>query len=664
MQFRTLTEAETGRLIQQGCSASDWSSVLIAPSCDLGRIHNVRFLGSARIAENNGTLSFEQFDLPCGLYDCAIADCDIGPRARISNVGTLIARVSIGADVLIEDIGMFVNDPDASFGNRVELDVWNEGGGRTAPLFNKLTAQSAYLYAALRHNKEFSQTLDAMYRKEADASIPARGGVGAGARIVRCGSLKNVNIGPAAVLQGAQSLEDGTILSAPEHPTAVGEGVNAKHFVIAEGARVESGVLLDKVFVGQGVKMGKQFSAENSVFFANCEAFHGEAVAVVAGPYTVTHHKSTLLIAGMFSFYNAGSGTNQSNHMYKLGPVHQGVFERGCKTGSFSYVLFESRIGAFSALLGKHLTNINTPNLPFSYIYEKGGDSFLVPGMNIFSVGTVRDGEKWPKRDSRKVADKRDLIIFDVYSPYTIEKMRLGRDELLALNEGASKERDSILYGGVQIRTVLLRKGAKFYASAVQRYLAEKTLDALAQRLRNGASWKSATTAFTPAAGLSSPRLWTDLSGLLAPVEVVKQLEQDVIAGTVSSYDILLQRFADIASRYREYEWQYVYDAFTAEFGYAPCDITKDQALTLIDEWKKISLTAISAIAEDAKKEYSPTFHVSFGLDLPPEEAEADFEAVRGTAESNSVVKKLIGDTEAINAKADELAGLMRKSAH
>ena len=91
-------------------------------------------------------------------------------------------------------------------------------------------------------------------------------------------------------------------------------------------------------FVGQGVQLGKQFSSENSLFFANCEGFHGEACSIFAGPYTVTHHKSTLLIAGIYSFYNAGSGTNQSNHMYKLGPVHQGVLQRGSKNGSFSYM--------------------------------------------------------------------------------------------------------------------------------------------------------------------------------------------------------------------------------------------------------------------------------------------------------------------------------------
>jgi len=70
-------------------------------------------------------------------------------------------------------------------------------------------------------------------------------------------------------------------------------------------------VILDGCFVGQSVKLGKQYSAENSAFFANCEGFHGEACSIFAGPYTVTHHKSTLLIAGLFSFFNAGSGTTK-----------------------------------------------------------------------------------------------------------------------------------------------------------------------------------------------------------------------------------------------------------------------------------------------------------------------------------------------------------------
>ena len=65
---------------------------------------------------------------------------------------------------------------------------------------------------------------------------------------------------------------------------------------------VDGGALLAKTYVGQGCRVGRQFSAENCLMFANCEAFHGEACSVFFGPYSVTHHKSSLLIAGMFSF--------------------------------------------------------------------------------------------------------------------------------------------------------------------------------------------------------------------------------------------------------------------------------------------------------------------------------------------------------------------------
>lgn len=70
----------------------------------------------------------------------------------------------------------------------------------------------------------------------------------------------------------------------------------------------------------------------------------------VAGPFTVSMHKSSLLIAGMYSFLNAGSGSNQSNHMYKLGPIHQGIVERGSKTTSDSYILWPARVGAFQKI--------------------------------------------------------------------------------------------------------------------------------------------------------------------------------------------------------------------------------------------------------------------------------------------------------------------------
>ena len=73
------------------------------------------------------------------------------------------------------------------------------------------------------------------------------------------------------------------------------------------------------------------------------------------------------------------------------------------------------------------MANLDIPSFPFSFIFEEEGKSYMLMGINIFSMGTVRDEEKWPSRDRRKALNKRDKIIFDVYSPYSVEKMRRGR---------------------------------------------------------------------------------------------------------------------------------------------------------------------------------------------------------------------------------------------
>ena len=113
------------------------------------------------------------------------------------------------------------------------------------------------------------------------------------------------------------------------------------------------------------------------------------------------------------------SGSNQSNHLYKLGPIHQGVIERGAKTTSDSYILWPSRIGAFSLVLGRHYRHSDTTDFPFSYLIEEKDESRLIPGITLQSIGTIRDSQKWPKRDRRKDTNLLDSINFNLLSPYT-----------------------------------------------------------------------------------------------------------------------------------------------------------------------------------------------------------------------------------------------------
>ncbi|OIO94013.1 MAG: hypothetical protein AUJ92_11165 [Armatimonadetes bacterium CG2_30_59_28] len=606
-------------------------------------------------------IEVEGISKPCGLFHAHIHDCEIGDDVRIASIGTVVSNYVIESHVFVENVSALVADTTASFGNGVELEPVNEGGGRGVTIFNDLTAQTAYLQAMLKHDDDFSEKMGALIDAHVASQTSGTGRISSGVTILHCGEIRNVNVGPSAILHRAARLENGTVNSCPEHPTEVGPGVHAESFVISEGATVDGAAIIDNVFVGQGARIGKQFSAENSLFFANSEGFHGEAVAVFGGPYTVTHHKSTLLIAGLFSFYNAGSGSNQSNHMYKLGPVHQGVLERGCKTGSFSYLLHETHLGAFSVVLGKHLVNINIPHLPFSYIYAEGNDTKMIPAMNIFSIGTVRDGEKWPQRDRRKCRHLRDLIIFEVFSPYTVEKMCSGRDALQALSAETSKEKTFINHGGVQIKRLMLRKGAKFYSMAIRRYLNLKVWERLSSALQSGGNWTDAVASLVPATDLDSPALWTDIAGLLTPRQRMRSLLDAVKAGTISSYQDALAELQRMHDQYGSDEWAYVCHLFSREHGRSVSELTCELAGMLLEEWHEMATSLHAMILEDAKKEFGAQSRIGYGLDLTEDEAAADFESVRGTIETNSVINKLNAEREALEGQYVEWKTLLEK---
>ena len=73
----------------------------------------------------------------------------------------------------------------------------------------------------------------------------------------------------------------------------------------------------------------------------------------------------------MFSFFNAGSGTNQSNHLFKCGAVHQAVHRRGCKFASGAYVMSPAIEGVYTMIMGRHTHHHDTSVFPFPDLLEQ-----------------------------------------------------------------------------------------------------------------------------------------------------------------------------------------------------------------------------------------------------------------------------------------------------
>ena len=655
-QWRDLSAEEIDQLIRQGCICANWSKIRVADGFRAERVQATHFCGDVELGVFEKEVSFfGGVSKPAGIYHATIHNCTIGNNVYISHVRNYIANYIIEDDAVIDNIDLLAVDGVSAFGNGTEVAVVNEAGGREIPIYDRLSAHTAYLVAFYRHRPRLIEQLKRMIRDYTQSVTSSRGRVGRDARILNSRILKNIRIGPAAVIEGVGRLENGSINSSPEDPVYIGPGVYAEDFIACSGSTITDGTIICECFVGQGTVLAKQYSAENSVFFANCGGFHGEACAIFAGPYTVTHHKSTLLIAGLFSFLNAGSGTNQSNHMYKLGPVHQGVVERGSKTGSDSYMLWPAKVGAFTVVMGRHYRNADTSDLPFSYLIEHEDQSVLAPGVNLRSVGTVRDARKWPQRDRRKDPNKLDFINFKLLSPYTIQKMMNGRDLLRRLREISGSTSDYFAYHSVKIPNVALQRGIVLYQTGIDKFLG----NCLLRRLENRelATLDEVHALLQPETDVGLGK-WIDLAGMFAPEKVVEQLLTDIESGAVETLEKLDARFGAMHEAYPSYEWAWAADAIEKQLGKSIEALTADDILDLTTRWKEAVLELDHRLYSDAQKEYAVTARTGFGLDGDRETQRRDFEAVRGSFEADGFVGEI---EKHITAKTELSNDLVRR---
>jgi hypothetical protein len=652
MHYRNLTDQEILLLEKNGCAAEDWSRIQVKPEFDPQWLHQVYFAGEVHLGVFSGKVEVEKgLKKSSGIYRSYIEDCTIGDGAYIADVNNLVAY-HIGEDVAIENVGTMLVNGESTFGNGIELEVLNEGGGRELPICDKLSSQIAYLIVNYRHDKKLIEELNRIIHNYVESKRSNRGSIEKGVRIVDTTAIKNVNIGSNAKIHGTQLLEEGSVMSCEDDPVEIGEGVIAKGFIIHSGSKVESSAILENTFVGQSVDVGRQFSAENSVIFANSEAFHSEAVSLYGGPYTISHHKSTLLIAGQYSFYNAGSGSNKSNHLYKLGPVHQGILERGSKTGSFSYMMWPCRVGPFSVVLGKHKTNFDTADLPFSYIDAKSDRSELIPALNLFTVGTLRDSRKWPDRDKRRDPNKLDLIHFDLFSPFIVQKMVNGSKILKRLKDNASREQRYVPYKGLHIPRLMLRTAQKYYEIGIKSYLGSELASHLDKT--QATTFDELKQELIPRDGNGKGR-WVDVSGMFASQDDINRLCENVKEGSVASIDDLLGEFRKIYDSYPASSRAWCCDLIAERLGIQLEDITKDHLIAIIEDWKVNAEKMNNMIIKDAQNEFSESSKIGFGIDGDQETRDKDFEAVRGGFEANAFVQGLKKEIEEIGQKADAL---------
>lgn len=573
--MREITVNEIGILEEAGCHAEDWTEISVDDDFCVTAVKNVQFYGHVEIGSLNGVVEVEDgFLRRCCIQNATLRNVSVGDECLIENVRGYISGYAIGSNTYISDCGIISAQPGAAFGQGETISVLNEGGDGNIVLSPELTSQTAWLMVNYPEVCRLAQASVAAKR-------PDVASIGSHCRIVGCKDVANTLIGDAAELKGVTRLSNCTVGSTDDASTFIGADVIMANSIVAPGATVTDGAKVMDCFVGESVHIGKGFSAEASIFFANSYMDNGEACAAFCGPFSTSHHKSTLLIGGAFSFYNAGSGTNQSNHAYKMGPIHWGTLARGSKTASGSHILWPATIGAFSMVMGKIETHPNLRRLPFSYVIAKEGKTYVVPGINIKTVGTWRDVGKWPKRDLRPQSSRRDLINFAFPNPYIIQSVLEGKELLLNLEQQQGKNVLEYEYKGCHIRRTSLVNGIQYYDLIIRLYL-----------------WQHFQTSDTEG-GEKQSGTWLDLCGMLAPKVEIDRVIHDVRTGSIASIDELERILADIHADYRSNASAYA--QFVMQHVGGNMFVDQDYWLA---EAEKAHTQWLAMVRADAEKEY------------------------------------------------------------
>lgn len=586
--YRLLSDEEIGILEENGCTAEDWTSLNVDYDFNPAFIRNVRFYGTVNLGVFEKNIEVTNgFMKHSGISNATLRNVTIGDNCLIENVGCYINNYVIGDECCICNVATMETTAEATFGEGNTISVLNEAGNGNVVLFRGLTANIAALMVAHPDDKDLSAALKTMARNDISQRLADRGTIGNRVRITNTTEITNTNIDDNCEVNGACRLSDCTLAAAPDDSVYIGSGVICENSIIADGSSVLNSAKVFNCYVGEACQITNGFTAESSLFFANTYMANGEACAAFCGPFSASHHKSSLLIGCMTSFYNAGSCTNFSNHAYKMGPVHYGTLERGSKTASGSHTLLPATIGAFSMCMGKISGHPDTRRLPFSYIIGTGRDTVLVPGKNIATVGLYRDISKWPRRDVRMESAKNTLINYDWLSPFTINEIMEGREELARLLRIQGEAAAVYEYEGCKMSGKSLRRGLRLYDMAVELFIGEVLM----------------SHDLDDRCAVSGAGGWSDLSGLLLPSSEVERVIEKIKLGIISTVNDLTEVFVAYNDMYGEYLWTFTVSLIKYYLG--KDELTEEDFELMRERGKAAREAWLDEIRRDAEKEFS-----------------------------------------------------------
>ena len=701
--WRNLLAHEIETLVKNANTCADWDQFLVADPFAPQLIKNCDFSGLIRIARLEPVV-LEHHDLqtPAGISNSTVISCDIGENAAIHDVRYL-AHYIIGDNVMLLNISEMHTTNHAKFGNciikdgepeevRVWLDLVNETGTRAVMAFDGMTAADAYLWAKYRDDDGLQRKLGEITQKQFDSRRGFYGTVGAGCVIKNSEILKDVKIGPACYIKGANKLKNLTINSNESEPTQIGEGVELINGIIGFGCHVFYGCKAVRFVMGNnsnlkyGARLIHSYLGDNSTVSC-CELLNN-----LIFPAHEQHHNNSFLVASLVLGQSnlAAGATIGSNHNSRAndGEILAG---RGFWPGLCTTLKHPCRFASFTLLVkGDYPAELDI-SLPFSLLNDdRANDRLLViPAYwwryNMYAL--ARNTWKFTTRDKRKT--KTQHIEFDCLAPDTVEEIlnalrllelwagkaqlradgklcgagvspakasgtaapqtdlaAIGRAALTDLPDGSPKI--EILGENMEAsnRPVVILKARQAHAAyrEMLHYYAVRNLLAYIEA-------DPKATCRTMFRELASPRQrdWVNLGGQLAPEPEVQRLIDDIKRGQLACWGDIHARYDELWHIYPRQKQAHAMAVLLDLLGAA--DLTPSLWNSALDEAVRIQEYVRDQVYATRKKDYDDPFRkITF------RNAE-EMKAVLGTPEDNSFVKQMQRETEAFKQQVASVKG-------
>jgi hypothetical protein len=578
--YRSLREEEIRVLeANRNCSAS-WEDVLVREVFDPGLIQDCFFAGKVRIGRlEAGRLRFHDYQMPVGLSYSRIISCDIGDSPAVHHCRYL-SHYIIGDGVILSSIGEMDTTNHSKFGEgilkegedegvRVWIEPLNETGGRAILPFAGMICADAYLWTVYREDRELMDAFKRITQQSADSRRGYYGVIGHGAVIKHCRIIKDLRVGDAAYIKGANKLKNLTIKSDLRDPTQIGEGVELVNGIIGYGCRVFYGSKAVRFVLGNNCNLKYGARLIHSVLGDNSTVSCCEVLNNLVFPAHEQHHNNSFLIASMILGQSnmAAGATVGSNHNSR-GNDGELFAGRGFWPGLSSTLKHNCRFAGFVLIAkGNYPGELHIP-LPFSLVTHDAANSRreVMPAYwwlyNLYAL--ERNSRKFQSRDNRKF--KTQHIETDYLAPDTageiIRALALLEDWAGQGEEGGERRNQGrVILEGDSLRSLLVggrileksrRKVRILHPCRAYRayremlcYYGVKTLAEYLSARDSGGFLR-----FRDFHGEEQPLEWVNLGGQLAPAAKAAALMEAVRQGKFRCWEEIHGEYEKL---YQEY---------------------------------------------------------------------------------------------------------------